>query len=511
MNKIKEQWSQIAKEYVISPFPNICLISAFNSTIKKATGQKLKFFAQRYENNSCQYLIIDSDWGKLSKLFVGTVLKNPRKLDKIIKAIKRTSEELAVFAQFIKKANLKNKSNSDLLGLYKKFLNINLEVYGWGLSLVLLDFHNTTYISEAVSDFLKRNANKKLYSEYFTILTTPLKRTVGRLEEISLLKIIIEISKNKKIKNYFIKEEAETIVKDFKKINKIIDKKIKNHVKKFGWVVYVYEGPSTNYNDYILAIKDFLKSGISAIEKLDKIEKSETELKLKQEKIIKKLRPDAYNLMVINLAQDIGYIKLWRREMQSYSYCLIEGLLREIAKRLGLSIKQLRFVLPEELENIIKNKKNLRVEKINERMKHCALVLSREKIKMIQGKEMNIFIKDIKIEKINKKTKIIKGDTACTGRKKGKVKIINTPEDMKKMEVNDILVSFATNPNLMPAIRKAGAIVTDEGGLTCHAAIVSRELNIPCVVGTKIATKVLKDGDLVEVDADKGIIRIIDK
>ena len=56
---------------------------------------------------------------------------------------------------------------------------------------------------------------------------------------------------------------------------------------------------------------------------------------------------------------------------------------------------------------------------------------------------------------------------------------------------------------------KAGAIVTDEGGLTSHAAIVSRELKIPCIVGTKIATKILKDGDIVEVDAKKGIVRKI--
>ena len=56
---------------------------------------------------------------------------------------------------------------------------------------------------------------------------------------------------------------------------------------------------------------------------------------------------------------------------------------------------------------------------------------------------------------------------------------------------------------------KAGAIVTDEGGLTSHAAIVSRELKIPCIVGTKIATKILKDGDIVEVDAENGIVRKI--
>ena len=61
----------------------------------------------------------------------------------------------------------------------------------------------------------------------------------------------------------------------------------------------------------------------------------------------------------------------------------------------------------------------------------------------------------------------------------------------------------------MPVIRIAAAIVTDEGGIGCHAAIVSRELKIPCIIGTKIATRVLEDGDTVEVDANKGIIRVV--
>ncbi|GAG17127.1 unnamed protein product, partial [marine sediment metagenome] len=72
-----------------------------------------------------------------------------------------------------------------------------------------------------------------------------------------------------------------------------------------------------------------------------------------------------------------------------------------------------------------------------------------------------------------------------------------------------ILVTNMTTPDLMQAIEKVVAIVTDEGGILCHAAIVSREFGIPCVIATKIATKVLKDGDLVEVDADKGIVKII--
>jgi pyruvate,water dikinase len=82
---------------------------------------------------------------------------------------------------------------------------------------------------------------------------------------------------------------------------------------------------------------------------------------------------------------------------------------------------------------------------------------------------------------------------------------------MSKMKQGDILVSIATNPDIVPAMKKAGAIVTEQGGITSHAAIVSRELGTPCVIGTKIATKVFKDGDIVEVDANKGTVKLIDR
>lgn len=101
----------------------------------------------------------------------------------------------------------------------------------------------------------------------------------------------------------------------------------------------------------------------------------------------------------------------------------------------------------------------------------------------------------------------ISGQIACPGKVTGTVKIILNYTKNTAFEVGDILVAISTNPTWLPLIKKAGAIVTDEGGLTSHAAILSRELGIPCIIGTKIATKVLKDGDVVEVDANTGIIR----
>lgn len=102
---------------------------------------------------------------------------------------------------------------------------------------------------------------------------------------------------------------------------------------------------------------------------------------------------------------------------------------------------------------------------------------------------------------------IVTGQVAYPGQAVGIVRHIHTVEQMRSFKRGEILVSPMTIPAFLPAMRMAKAIVTDEGGITCHAAIVARELKIPCVIGTKVATKVFKAGDRVEVDATRGIVR----
>ena len=102
--------------------------------------------------------------------------------------------------------------------------------------------------------------------------------------------------------------------------------------------------------------------------------------------------------------------------------------------------------------------------------------------------------------------KLLEGLGASPGQVSGKVKIIRSVDELDRVLEGDILVTAMTSPDMVPAMRRAAAIVTDEGGLTSHAAIVSRELGVPAVVGTKEATKKLTDGMLVTVDGEKGII-----
>ncbi|HPM08000.1 MAG TPA: PEP-utilizing enzyme, partial [Bacilli bacterium] len=114
-------------------------------------------------------------------------------------------------------------------------------------------------------------------------------------------------------------------------------------------------------------------------------------------------------------------------------------------------------------------------------------------------------------QSLNKSQNSFTGTPACHGKVRGRARIILGPSDFKKFKNGEILVTDMTRPDFLPIIRHAKAIVTNEGGLMSHAAIVARELNIPCVLGTKVATRILKNSDLVEVDANQGIVKRVSK
>ncbi|MDI9610060.1 MAG: pyruvate, water dikinase [Archaeoglobales archaeon] len=131
-----------------------------------------------------------------------------------------------------------------------------------------------------------------------------------------------------------------------------------------------------------------------------------------------------------------------------------------------------------------------------------------ETVYIVQSRPITT-IKEAKEEKIELEEAgkiLLKGLGASPGLAVGEVRIVQSEKDISKVREGDILVAVMTTPDMVPAMKRASAIVTDEGGMTCHAAIVSRELGVPAVVGTKNATEVLKDGMVVTVDGEKGMV-----
>ena len=184
----------------------------------------------------------------------------------------------------------------------------------------------------------------------------------------------------------------------------------------------------------------------------------------------------------------------------------INLLLDKIADIKKCNAEDLKHLTLKELGDFIKNTKLS--DKINQRKKFPYIYF---KDKVIHYKGTSSFLKKFGI-KLNKEKPLsgiaeLKGSVANKGKVKGTVKIITNRRQLGNFADGDVIVANMTSPWYVPIMEKSGAIVTDEGGITCHAAIISREMNKPCIIGTKFATKVLKDGDLVEVDANTGIVK----
>ena len=181
---------------------------------------------------------------------------------------------------------------------------------------------------------------------------------------------------------------------------------------------------------------------------------------------------------------------------------VIKKTLRKLYPELGDLIK---YITIEELKNgVLVSRKEL--ENREQHYIYYDFQVYTERDVYEFAKKHNIEIQE---EMIPENITELIGQTAMRGKVAGKVRILSKKADIPDLQDGEILVTAMTTPDYIPAMKKSSAFVTDEGGITCHAAIVAREFGKPCVIGTKIATKVLKTGDMVEVDADNGIVRIL--
>lgn len=185
----------------------------------------------------------------------------------------------------------------------------------------------------------------------------------------------------------------------------------------------------------------------------------------------------------------------------------------EISKRLGVSIDELRKLFEFEVVECLQGKADIHalIQKKGSTVASGYSPDMTERIIYGPDESKALLEHAEKVATVQGQTEGEKGVCASPGKVTGKIRIVPNPKDQDKVEVGDILVTYATTVDYLPSMKKAGAIVTEVGGLTCHAAVVSREFGIPCVVSLKNAMTIFTDGEEVEVDAGKGIVRSLAK
>lgn len=383
----------------------------------------------------------------------------------------------------LKKISFNSLTDKQLINSITKALELQSQVRVLGTVLNGLPLDGRNHLSNKLREELKKSVkNNKNFDKYWSLLTQVTKLSLRQKKNIEIAKLA-ELAK--------------------KEPNTDIEKKLKNIYEKYCWLDYMYYGPTISFKQFQNELKKAIKNNVN----LD-LQKKLENLSKTQRDLMNKLKFNNRAKHIIKIAQFILWQKGWRKDVEYHGFYCYEPFFREIAKRKKIKDwRDILYLLPWELGNfILKNKPS--ASSLSKRRKFsCLIVNDIKSIKMLIGKDARGYYKKLDTEKDLSSVTETKGQCAFIGKAKGIVKVIQTPTDMKKMEKGNILISQATSPDLIPAMKKAAAIVTATGGLICHAAITSRELKIPCIVGTGNANLIFKDGDLVEVDATKGTVK----
>ena len=341
----------------------------------------------------------------------------------------------------------------------------------------------TWKVEQKIKEIIKEEINdSEKEEELFLSLSTPNEKDATMQERLDFLKLANKEEFNEEELNY--------------------------HAEKY---------PALFFNTYSRKeVMDFLKKRIEEDKEVSFIDE---ERRIKENlKKIKKKHEEIYNLFQ---NEDLQYYSRILQKSALYRYklkhvwsgaeylCL--DLLKEIQKRIHIPfddfIKVYMFI---DIFNFLEAKSVLTEKQVEERKKGVASHYVNGTVQFYFGQNaLDLKKKFIGVE--NKKEEI-RGVVANKGKIKGIVRIVHVHDlktftkDSALFERGEILVTTMTSPIMVPLIEKASGIITDEGGICSHAAVISREFDIPCIVGTKGASFILKTGDEIELDADNGIV-----
>lgn len=420
--------------------------------------------------------------------------------DRALKRLNQNTDAFVSFGQSIASSNWAGQSDMQLTAAWKQFIDSYRGLVGLAVLPVFFEDLIEAQLETEIEKQISPLKNPKEYEQVLESVFTLQEDTFGYREKRALLEIALEARRNPAATR-IIRNAALVSLHDFGEAPDF-GKELAEHTHAWGWInVHILEGEPFSIHDNLGRLREMLESDPATIaNRLD-------------EK--KRMGRDYYNQLmaqypefktVAELAQRIMLVRDYRFALCCKGGYLCRPLMAEIGKRLGLDYRGVLYLLPSELEKAL-SEGLVDKQSIRQRQEGYAFIVDGDGERLVSGDG----VKRLASEQMRMTVDAseIRGMSACKGIARGTVKIISGIHELYKIEKGDILIAQQTVPDFTPAMHKAVAIVTDLGGITSHAAIVSRELGIPCVVGTKTATLVFKDNDVVEVDANKAIVRRI--
>lgn len=451
---------------------------------RKSEGMEGRIRVCVFKNRIADWYIDMEDINRGSKIITALAKRDSRISTRLLAKWKHDEKEFQRLFERVKTLDMKNLSDKQLRLLFRDYYKKSIRRFSSSSIIDHFALGTDTYIADMMRKELGGVARESQFTEIFSIATAPVYQSFINKAEMDLLKIAIESPRDMK--------------------------SLAAYQKKYFWV-------RNNYVDsYILDVSYFKKeieawkkTGADLFYKYEQL-KNQARLNVrKKQALFKKYKFSHLLRVLLKISEDFT---LWQDERKKATYLNIYmgmRILEEMARRRGRDKKLICYLILPEVEKWFANSLPLESE-LQKRARGCAFIASRKGYRVYAGSH------DIlKVNKIlfcgssNDTIDDIRGLSASVGRVIGKVRVIDSAREIGKVQQGDILVAVMTRPDYIAGIKKAAALVTNEGGITCHAAIVSRELGIPCIIGTKIATEVLKDGDMVEVNANHGVVTIL--
>lgn len=444
-------------------------------------GYKFSKMAVTYSEGTEAYYFLLREYEHNGAEFFKVVRKNPDLLFGILEKVDNAAEEIFKLGRKWQNVDFSKLTDVGLLKHHQELFRWDAPLWRFGQIPNLLELHNS-FLSEYVKSIIVRNFGKHEVPQLFTIFTTSSYDSITERQD----------------KDFF------AVVK--KRGDKLKPLDIKTHWEKYTWMTFGWAGPALGYEYFSDNFKEVLKNK-RILQKIEESVKFKNNVLRQQRKFLSALKSEDRKFVV--LLRTILEQKAKRVDAHSLTYFMAEQMMAEIGRRVGLSLGQMRVVLPEDVSSLFKS---VDVDTINKEYKRVMFWYENRKLNKFSGSKAEEKLKCI-TERLPKvvETRELRGSAAYLGKIKGIVRVILDIKDAPKFKEGEILVTRMTDPSYMFLMKDSSAIITDIGGITCHAAIVSRELKKPCIIGTKIATKVLKDGDMVEVDAERGVVTILKK
>jgi len=475
---------------------------------KKSLGYHYTHFIETYENDFVAGYYDREELHYMADEFMKRYEKNKKYLAKIIAINMKESKPMHNYVR--NKIHSINKlSTEKLVSEYRKFAEYAYTAFGIGHLIESLSLTTDIMTRDLLLKELDKKGLKGKFTEYFTILTQPIRKFFLTDYGHSLNRLIRMIRTDKQLIALFKNKGLKDIEKGIA-ARKMINAALENHLKRFFWIRSNFlEGTELTKKDVIPEIRNVLlgkdKLEATPLKKFKENLENKTEL-IKRLALPKKL---------VDLIRITDVVTYWQddRKANIIIGCWgIDKFLKEMSMRFNIRHENIRYIMLH--ETTLENLKKYTNKYLAERRKSCIVFYDYAKpqfVEIYQGKECDEYKKRLIKHEDAEVHKEISGICASMGRVIAKVMICKTLKELSKFEKGRVLVTSMTRPEFVPAMKKAVAIVTDEGGLTCHAAVISRELGVPCVIGAKVATKVLNNGDLVEVNANHATVKVIKK